>query len=119
MKGRTGKWIAAIVGISMILSACAAGKAEPPVSGSSQENLQTEAGTKGTEASQDRNAQDGLPVRPKNAPMKPEDITIACVVYQEDQHQGIITQAAQQAAKDYGVQILTANTGGDNAKDLE
>ena len=51
--------------------------------------------------------------------MKPEDITIACVVYQEDQHQGIITQAAQQAAKDYGVQILTANTGGDNAKDLE
>lgn len=119
MKRRAGKWIAAVIGISMVLGACAGGKAEQPVPGNSQENVQTEARTDGTEASESQDSQGTLPVKPKDAPMKPEDITIACVVYQEDQHQGIITQAAQQAAKDYGVQILTANTGGDNAKDLE
>ena len=87
MKRRAGKWIAAVIGISMVLGACAGGKAEPPVPGNSQENVQTEARTDGTEASESQDSQGTLPVKPKDAPMKPEDITIACVVYQEDQHQ--------------------------------
>ena len=33
MKRRAGKWIAAVIGISMVLGACAGGKAEPPVRG--------------------------------------------------------------------------------------
>jgi ABC-type sugar transport system substrate-binding protein len=55
----------------------------------------------------------------KGTPMDPKNIKIACVVYQEDQHQGTITAAAVAAAKKHGVTILTANTGMDIAKEME
>lgn len=59
------------------------------------------------------------PVAPKDGVLKPEDVTIAFAVFQDDQYYNIMTQGAKKAAEDYGVQILTSNFNNDAATELE
>lgn len=59
------------------------------------------------------------PAAPKDGVLKPEDITIAFAVFQDDQYYNIMTQGAKAAAEKYGVRILTSNFNNDAATELE
>lgn len=56
---------------------------------------------------------------PKAEAQKPADITVAGVVFQEDQFMKLLSLGYQDAAKAAGVKCLTGNTGNDQAKEAE
>ncbi|MBU9729089.1 substrate-binding domain-containing protein [Diplocloster modestus] len=49
--------------------------------------------------------------------LKPEEITVAGIVYLEDQFMKLLSTGYQNAAKDYGVKCLTSNVNNDQAKE--
>jgi simple sugar transport system substrate-binding protein/ribose transport system substrate-binding protein len=49
----------------------------------------------------------------------PKELTIAGVVFQDDQFMKSMTQGFQDAGKKYGIKILTGNTNNDQAKEAE
>ena len=51
--------------------------------------------------------------------MDPKDIKLAGVVFQDDQFMNTMIKGYKAAADKYGVQIVTANTNGDQAKETE
>lgn len=55
----------------------------------------------------------------KPADSKPADITVAGVVFQEDQFMKLLTIGYQDAAKAAGVKFLAGNTSNDQAKEVE
>lgn len=48
-----------------------------------------------------------------------EEITVAGIVFQDDQFMNMLTQGYVAAAEEYGVKILTDNTNNDSAKEVE
>jgi simple sugar transport system substrate-binding protein/ribose transport system substrate-binding protein len=98
----TKKWfsfVSIIVLFSMLMSACAAPTAAPTTA----------------------------PAAPATAPaapaasgaLAPADITIAGVVFQDDQFMNTLTKGYTDAGAKYGVKVLTANTNNDQAKETE
>ncbi len=53
------------------------------------------------------------------APAEEEKIVVAGVVFQDDQFMNMLTQGYKDAAADLGVEILTANSNNDQAKEVE
>ena len=56
---------------------------------------------------------------PAATKMDPKDIKLAGVVFQDDQFMNTMVKGYKAAAEKYGVQIVTANTNGDQAKETE
>ena len=57
----------------------------------------------------------------KNSEQEPEkkELTVAGIVFQDDQFMNMLTQGYVAAAEEYGVKILTDNTNNDSAKEVE
>ena len=99
----TKKWFSAVsilVLFSLLMSACAAPTAAPT----------TAPAAPATSA----------PAAPAaSGVLKPADITIAGVVFQDDQFMNTLTKGYTDAGAKYGVKVVTANTNNDQAKEAE
>ena len=61
----------------------------------------------------------GLPEITTEASTTKKELTVAGVVFQDDQFMKSMTQGYEDAGKKYGIKILTANTNNDQAKEAE
>ncbi|HEY3343839.1 MAG TPA: sugar ABC transporter substrate-binding protein [Anaerolineaceae bacterium] len=95
-------FVSALVLISMLLTACAAPTAAP---------------TTAPAAPAANTAAPAAPAAP--AALTADKITIAGVVFQDDQFMNSLTKGYTDAAAKYGVKVLTANTNNDQAKEGE
>ena len=59
------------------------------------------------------------PAAPASGALTPDKITLAGVVFQDDQFMNTLTKGYTDAAAKYGVKVLTANTNNDQAKEAE
>ena len=61
----------------------------------------------------------GLPEITTSAPAAAKELTVAGVVFQDDQFMKSMVQGYQDAGKKYGIKVVTANTSNDQAKEAE
>ena len=121
MKKKTVAVMMTAAMLAMCLAGCGGGSASDSGSANSASNSADSSSTSGSAdssssgSSSSTSTSSGSETTGKAA----EDITVAGVVFQEDQFMKLMQVGYEAAAEEYGVTLMTANTNNDQSKESE